>query len=102
MKMAMAKSLKRSSVWDLKTGTGVLVGGCYVIFIDWANSDTNPGRVLRVRGDLPERFSGWVDSIGVWRGSAGSFVCVELGEVVSVLQVPESKLSRQDVPAISR
>jgi hypothetical protein len=78
---------KRPDVWKLRTGTGILVGGCYVIFIDWTNSNYRSGKVLRIRGDLPEQFTGWIDSIGIWRSELGCFVPVSLGELVSVESV---------------
>ncbi len=89
--------VKIPDVNKLRPGTGVLVGGCYVVFIDWANSNHHLGRVLRVRGEFAEGFTGWVDSISVWVSRLGCFVPVALPELVSVVAVDSPKCGKLDV-----
>ena len=69
----------------LRKGSGLLVGGCYVVFVSMESSSDGSGRVLRVRGDLGQCFSGCVDRVTVIR--SGRACDVDLGGVVSVVCV---------------
>lgn len=69
----------------IRKGSGLLVGGCYVVFSEMLVSADGASAVLRVRGDLGEFFSGCVCSVGVLGNGRVSFV--EFGGVVSVISV---------------
>ena len=72
-------------VLKLRKGSGLLVGGCYVVFVSMVSNSDGSGRVLRVRGDLGKYFSGCVDGVVVLRGGRSS--SVDFGGLVSVVSV---------------